>query len=50
MNACSLNLRLKVLNAVDRSTPPKEVVRTFGVSMHTREVSEAKEGGAGVGS
>jgi transposase len=37
MNAYSLDLRLKVLDAVDRGTPRKEVVRTFGVSMPTLE-------------
>ena len=33
MNAYSKDLRLKVLAAVDRGTPRKEVVRTFGVSL-----------------
>ena len=33
----SLDLRLKVLDAVDRGIPRKEVVRTFGVSMPTLE-------------
>jgi len=37
MNAYSLDLRLKVLNALDRGIPRKEVVRTFGVSMPTLE-------------
>jgi transposase len=37
MNAYSLDLRLKVLEAVDRDIPRKEVVRTFGVSMPTIE-------------
>jgi transposase len=37
MNAHSLDLRLKVLDAVDRGIPRKEVVRTFGVSMPTLE-------------
>jgi transposase len=37
MNAYSLDLRLKVLDAVDRGIPRKEVVRTFGVSMPTIE-------------
>src|SRR5215217_2695246 len=37
MNAYSLDLRLKVLNALDRGIPSKEVVRTFGVSMPTLE-------------
>ena len=33
MNAYSKDLRLKVLAAVDRGTPRKEVVRTFGLSL-----------------
>jgi transposase len=37
MNAYSLDLRLKVLDAVDRGISRKEVVRTFGVSMPTLE-------------
>ena len=37
MNAYLLDLRLKVLDAVDRGIPRKEVVRTFGVSMPTIE-------------
>jgi transposase len=37
MNAYSLDLRLKVLDAVDRGIPRREVVRTFGVSMPTLE-------------
>jgi transposase len=37
MNAYSLDLRLKVLDAVDRGIPRKEAVRTFGVSMPTLE-------------
>lgn len=37
MNAYSLDLRLKVLDAVDRGIPRKEVARTFGVSMPTLE-------------
>jgi len=37
MNAYSLDLRLKVLEALDRGIPRKEVVRTFGVSMPTLE-------------
>lgn len=37
MNAYSLDLRLKVLDAVDRGIPRSEVVRTFGVSMPTLE-------------
>ena len=37
MNAYSLDLRLKVLDAVDRGIPRREVVETFGVSMPTLE-------------
>ena len=37
MNAYSIDLRLKVLDAVDRGIPRREVVRTFGVSMPTIE-------------
>jgi len=37
MNAYSLDLRLKLLEAVDRGIPRKEVVRTFGISMPTIE-------------
>jgi transposase len=37
MNAYSLDLRLKVLEAIDRGIPRKEVVRTFGISMPTLE-------------
>jgi transposase len=37
MSAYSLDLRLKVLDAVDRGIPRKEVVRTSGVSMPTLE-------------
>src|SRR5215203_1133241 len=37
MNAYSLDLRMKVLDAVDRGIPRREVVRTFGVSMPTLE-------------
>ena len=37
MNAYSLDLRLKVLDAIDRGIPRKEVVSTFGVSMPTLE-------------
>jgi transposase len=37
MNAYSLDLRLKVLDAVDRGVPRREVVRTFSVSMPTIE-------------
>jgi len=35
MKAYTLDLRLKVLDAVDRGIPRKEVVRTFGVAMPT---------------
>ena len=37
MNAYSLDLRLKVLDAIDRGIPRREVVGTFGVSMPTLE-------------
>jgi transposase len=37
MNAYSLDLRLKVLEAVDRGVPRREVVKTFSVSMPTIE-------------
>ena len=37
MNAYSLDLRLKVLDAVDRGIPRREVARTFGVSTPTLE-------------
>jgi transposase len=37
MNAYSLDLRLKVLDAIDRGIPRTEVVRTFSVSMPTLE-------------
>ena len=37
MNSYSLDLRLKVLDAVDSGIPRREVVRTFGVSMPTIE-------------
>jgi transposase len=37
MNAYSLDLRLKVLDAVDRGIPGKEAARAFGVSMPTLE-------------
>ena len=37
MRAYSLDLRLKVLAAVDRGIPRKEVVRTLGVSRPTLE-------------
>jgi transposase len=35
MNAYSKDLRLRVLTAVDRGTPRKEVARLFGVSLAT---------------
>ena len=48
MNAYSLDLRLKVLDAIDRGIPRREVVRTFGVSMPTMrtlpKTKEAKRG------
>lgn len=37
MNAYSLDLRLKGLDAIDGGIPRKEVVRTFGISMPTLE-------------
>jgi len=37
MKGYSLELRLKVLAAVDRGTPRKEVVRTFGIALPTLE-------------
>jgi transposase len=37
MNAYSLDLRLKVLDAMDRGIPRREVVETFGISMPTLE-------------
>jgi transposase len=37
MNAYSLDLRLKVLKAIDRGIPRTEVVETFGISMPTLE-------------
>ncbi len=47
MNAYSKDLRLKVLAAVDRGTPRKEVVRLFGVSLATirRYVKRRRESG-----
>ena len=47
MNAYSLDLRLKVLDAVDRGIPRREVVRTFGVSMPTieRYLRRRRQGG-----
>jgi transposase len=46
MNAYSKDLRLKVLAAVDRDTPRKEVVRTFGISLATlkRWLKRRREG------
>jgi transposase len=35
MNAYSKDLRMRVLAAVDRGTPRKEIVRVFGVSLAT---------------
>lgn len=37
MNAYSEDLRLKILEALDRGIPRREAVRTFGVSMATIE-------------
>lgn len=37
MNAYSLDLRLKALDAVDRAISRREVIRTFGISMPTLE-------------
>ena len=46
MNAYSKDLRLRVLTAVDRGMPRKEVVRTFGVSIATigRYIRRRREG------
>jgi transposase len=47
MNAYSKDLRLKVLAAVDRGTPRKEVVETFGVSLEAlkkRGLKRRREG------
>jgi transposase len=46
MNAYSKDLRLRVLAAVDRGMPRKEVVRTFGVSIATigRYIRRRREG------
>jgi transposase len=46
MNAYSKDLRLRVLAAVDRGMPRREVVRTFGVSIATigRYLRRRKEG------
>lgn len=46
MNAYSKDLRLKVLAALDRGMPRKEVVRTFGVSIATigRYLRRRREG------
>lgn len=47
MNAYSLDLRLKVLDAIDRGIPRREVVRTFGLSMPTLEryLRRSRQGG-----
>src|SRR5215218_9673291 len=37
MNAYSKDLRLKILQALDRGLPRREAVRTFGVSIATIE-------------
>jgi transposase len=46
MNAYSKDLRLRILAAVDRGMPRKEVVRTFGVSIATigRYLRRRREG------
>jgi transposase len=46
MNAYSKDLRLRVLTAVDRGTPRREVVETFGVSVATigRYLRRRREG------
>jgi transposase len=46
MNAYSKDLRLRVLAAVDRGMPRKEVVKTFGVSLATigRYLRRRREG------
>jgi transposase len=46
MNAYSKDLRLRVLAAVDRGMPRKEVVRTYGVSIATigRYLRRRREG------
>jgi transposase len=46
MNAYSKDLRLRVLAAVDRGMPRKDVVRTFGVSIATigRYIRRRREG------
>ena len=48
MNAYSLDLRLKVLSAIDRGIPRTEVVRIFSVSMPTlleRYLRRRRQGG-----
>jgi transposase len=46
MNAYSKDLRLRVLDAVDRGVPRKEVANLFGVSLSTikRYIKRRKEG------
>ena len=46
MNACSKDLRLKALAALDRGTPRKEAASTFGVSLATlkRWLKRRREG------
>jgi transposase len=46
MNAYSKDLRLRVLEAVDRGVPRKEIANLFGVSLSTikRYVKRRKEG------
>jgi transposase len=47
MNGYSKDLRLRVLTAVDRGTPPVEIVRLFGVTLATigRYVKRRRETG-----
>ncbi len=47
MNAYSKDLRLKILEALDRGIPRREAVRTFGVSIATieRYVRRRRHGG-----
>ncbi len=47
MNAYSKDLRMKVVNAVDRGIPRKEVIKIFGVSLPTLEryIRQRREGG-----
>ncbi len=47
MNAYSKDLRVKVVDAVDRGIPRKEITRIFGVSLPTieRYIRRRREGG-----